>query len=94
LILILLFNSFTGGNLDFPESAKSLENITDNSFAPPANTLEFQGGFGDYDSGNDVTLSIEDANGNVVETYAFSGAGQGTLYTDENYAYLFFSGTK
>lgn len=89
----LAVDSFTGGSLDLPQSAIPQESVADTSFAPPISTLEFQGGFGDFDGGDDVTLEIEDSEGNVVETYALSGEGQGTLYTDEDYAYLFFSGT-
>ena len=68
-------------------------NASNASFAPPQNELEFQGGFGDYDGGNDVTFEVKNDRGIVVETYALSGEGQATLYRDEDKAYVFFSGT-
>ena len=67
--------------------------VNDTSFAPPQSQLQFQGGFGDYDGGDDVPLEIKDTEGNVVETFKLTGEGQATLYRDEEYQYVFFSGT-
>ncbi len=65
------------------------------SFVTPQSGLELQGGFGDYDGGNDVTFEVKNDEGVVVETYALSGNGQATLYRDDEgeKAYVFFSGT-
>ena len=66
--------------------------VNDTSFAPPQSELELLGGFGDVDGGDDVTLEIEDNAGNVIETYKLTGEGQATLYRDQEYQYVFFSG--
>ena len=89
-ISVANIDPFIGG--DAEEFQVNGIDVNDTSFAPPQSELEFQGGFGDYDGGNDVTLEIEDTNGNVVETFALSGEGQATLYRDEEYQYVFFSG--
>lgn len=81
---------FIGG--DVQEFQVNEIDVNDTSFAPPQSQLQFQGGFGDYDGGNDVTLEIEDTDGNVVETFALRGEGQASLYRDEEYQYVFFSG--
>ena len=88
----------TGNNTDIPsESTKEFElaslNLNDTSFAPPKSELQFEGGFGDYEGGNDITLEIKDTEGNIIETFALSGEGQGEVYRDEEGVYLFFSGT-
>ena len=67
--------------------------MDDTSFAPPKSELQFAGGFGDFEDGNDVTLEIKDDQDNVIETFALAGEGQGEVYRDENGTYLFFSGT-
>ncbi|MBE9043425.1 hypothetical protein IQ255_03205 [Pleurocapsales cyanobacterium LEGE 10410] len=66
--------------------------LSDTSFAPPQSELELLGGFGDVDGKNDVPLEIKDADGNVVETFSLTGEGQASLYRDEEYQYIFFSG--
>ncbi|MEL6438902.1 MAG: hypothetical protein AAFQ80_06575 [Cyanobacteria bacterium J06621_8] len=55
--------------------------------------LDFVGGFGDYDGGNDLTLEVKDSRENVIETFSMTGAGQGTLYKDDEKEYIFFSDT-
>ena len=92
------FNNIAVSNIDPFIAANSEEfqvnaiDINDTSFAPPQSQLEFQGGFGDVDGGNDVTLEIKDTDGKVIETFKLSGAGQASLYRDEEYQYVFFSG--
>ena len=60
---------------------------------PAPDGLEFVGGFGDYDGGEDVTFEVKDNRNNVIETFSLTGAGQGTLYKDDEKQYIFFSGT-
>ena len=92
------FNNIPVANTDPLIAANAEEfqvngiDVNDTSFAPPQSELEFQGGFGDFDGGNDVTLEIEDTEGNVVETFKLTGEGQASLYRDEDYQYIFFSG--
>ncbi len=88
----------TGDNTDnSSESTKESEiaslDLDDTSFAPPKSELQFAGGFGDFEGGNDVTLEIKDTEGNIIETFALSGEGQGEVYRNEEKVYLFFSGT-
>ena len=93
------FNNIAIANIDPLIAANAEEfqvngiDINDTSFAPPQSQLQFQGGFGDYDGGDDVPLEIKDTEGNVVETFKLTGEGQATLYRDEEYQYVFFSGT-
>lgn len=61
--------------------------------AADLNGLEFVGGFGDYDGGNDVTFAVKDNQNNVIETFSMTGVGQATLYKDAEKEYIFFSGT-
>ena len=89
-IVVSNIDPFIGG--DVQEFQVNEVDVNDTSFAPPQSQLQFQGGFGDYDGGNDVTLEIKDTDGNVVETFALRGEGQATLYRDEEYQYVFFSG--
>ncbi len=89
---------FTGGNIDSRSnsvSASAIEglDLNDISFAPPKSELDLIGGFGDFAGGNDVTLEVKNTDGEVVETFALTGEGQGEVYRDEENAYLFFSGT-
>ena len=56
-------------------------------------SLEFQGGFGDYNGGNDTSLEIKDAEGKVIEIFSLTGEGEGTVYKDDEFEYIFFSGT-
>lgn len=51
-----------------------------------------QGKFGDFDGLNDAQLSIEDTEGEVVETFSLIGNGYGEVFKDDEYQYLFFSG--
>ena len=64
-------------------------------FTPPIDELQLQGGFGDYDGGNDVTFEVKNDDKVVVETYSLTGKGQASLYRDDEdgKAYIFFSGT-
>ena len=93
-----LFNNIWVANIDPLIAANAEEfqvnaiDVNDTSFAPPQSELQFQGGFGDYDGGDDITLEIEDTDGNVVETFSLTGEGQATLYRDEESQYIFFSG--
>ena len=90
-IVVSNIDPFIGG--DVLEFQVNEVNVNDTSFAPPQSQLQFQGGFGDYDGGDDVTLEIKDTDGNVVETFALRGEGQASLYRDEEHQYVFFSGT-
>ena len=93
------FNNIAVFNIDPLIAANAEEfqvngiDVNDTSFAPPQSQLQFQGGFGDYDGGDDVPLEIKDTEGNVVETFKLTGEGQATLYRDEEHQYVFFSGT-
>jgi probable HAF family extracellular repeat protein len=83
---------------DFSESVSYTYNSSGKitgiqAVAADSNGLEFVGGFGDYDGGNDVTLAVKDNQNNVTETFSMIGAGQGTLYKDAEKEYIFFSGT-
>ena len=64
-------------------------------FTPSIDELQLQGGFGDYDGGDDVTFEVKNDDGVVVETYALTGEGQASLYRDDEdgKAYISFSGT-
>ena len=92
------FNSIVVANIDplvgvNPQEFQVSEiDVNDTSFAPPQSKLTFQGGFGDFNGGNDVTLEIKDTDGNVAETFRLTGEGQASLYRDEEYQYIFFSG--
>ncbi|MEM7590151.1 MAG: hypothetical protein AAF383_01275 [Cyanobacteria bacterium P01_A01_bin.83] len=91
-------NNFVVSNIDPFIAANAEEfqvnqiDVNDTSFAPPQSELQFQGGFGDYDGGDDVTLELKDTDGNVIETFKLTGEGEATLYRDEEYQYVFFSG--
>jgi len=88
----------TGNNVDDSNQSKKEAEIAsldlnDASFAPPKSELQFAGGFGDFEGGNDVTLEVKDDEDNIIETFALVGEGQGEVYRDEDGTYLFFSGT-
>lgn len=89
-LVVSNIDSFIGG--DVQKFQVNELDVNDTSFAPPQSELQFQGGFGDYDGGNDVPLEIKDNDGNVIETFKLSGEGQASLYRDEEYQYVFFSG--
>ncbi|NJL51732.1 MAG: hypothetical protein HC930_05025 [Hydrococcus sp. SU_1_0] len=65
--------------------------INDTSFAPPQSELEFVGGFGDFEGGNDVTLKVKNHQNKVIETFSLTGEGQASLYRDDQHEYIFFS---
>ena len=87
-------NRISFANIDpFVASNAQEFQVNNTSFAPNQSQLTFQGGFGDYNGGNDVTFEVKNEDGAVVETYSLKGEGQATLYRDEEFQYVFFSGT-
>lgn len=67
--------------------------IGSEAFAADSSGLEFVGGFGDYNGGNDLTFTVKDNQNKVIETFSMTGVGQGTLYKDAEKEYIFFSDT-
>jgi probable HAF family extracellular repeat protein len=83
---------------DFSESVSYTYNSSGDiigvqAVAAESDGLEFVGGFGDYNGGNDLTFTVKDNQNNNIETFSMTGAGQGTLYKDATKEYIFFSGT-
>ena len=92
-IAVANIDPFTAANPDeFQVNNVSASNAL---FTPSIDELQLQGGFGDYDGGNDVTFEVKNDDEVVVETYSLTGKGQASLYRDDEdgKAYIFFSGT-
>ncbi|MEM7592096.1 MAG: hypothetical protein AAF383_11365 [Cyanobacteria bacterium P01_A01_bin.83] len=60
--------------------------------AAVSDELDFIGGFGDYDGGNDITYEVKEGD-NVIETFSMTGEGYGTIYRDDESEYVFFFDT-